>query len=119
MLVYRVTLKRRYQIFVNLKVLKYLWPSIVMFSIIAPLGPIVAAIYTLLTPYKLAPLAVFHLFYLIAFLAIMSYRLYSERKTAIKTENASSSKLVSPWGKSMPANVSVDKYFDGLNEQWN
>uniref|UniRef100_A0AC34EZZ7 Uncharacterized protein n=1 Tax=Panagrolaimus sp. ES5 TaxID=591445 RepID=A0AC34EZZ7_9BILA len=60
LLAYQVTLQQRHQIVENIKVLKILWPTILVFSIISPIGPAATVIFTLVTNGGVGPIGLFH-----------------------------------------------------------
>uniref|UniRef100_A0AC35G0Q6 Uncharacterized protein n=1 Tax=Panagrolaimus sp. PS1159 TaxID=55785 RepID=A0AC35G0Q6_9BILA len=121
LLAYRVTLKRRYQILENIKVLSFLWPTILLFSTVAPIGIILTIIYTAIFK-TAAPTSLFLIMYNVAFTLAIAVRIREnlKRQSAFATtENRNEKKIVkSPFGRILPTSVSPENYFNGLRQQW-
>uniref|UniRef100_A0AC35GRC2 Uncharacterized protein n=1 Tax=Panagrolaimus sp. PS1159 TaxID=55785 RepID=A0AC35GRC2_9BILA len=119
LLAYRITLKKRQQIVENVKVIKFLWPTIFIFALFAPIGPLVSMIYKIITD-KNAPIVFSQLSYNFSFLLMMGFRVYKSFKKQRSTESPEKFMVVvkNPFGKEIPTNVETEIYFKQLNEQW-
>uniref|UniRef100_A0AC35EWY4 Uncharacterized protein n=1 Tax=Panagrolaimus sp. PS1159 TaxID=55785 RepID=A0AC35EWY4_9BILA len=121
LLAYRVSLKGRHQIFENLKVLKILWPTIVFFTIVAPIGVMLAVSYNI-TFEQQSPGGLFFLTYNPAFIMIFLYLLKNRlkpRKVIPYSIHTDHLPVISAMGQRLPTSCSTDAYFKDLQKQWN
>uniref|UniRef100_A0AC35F2T9 Uncharacterized protein n=1 Tax=Panagrolaimus sp. PS1159 TaxID=55785 RepID=A0AC35F2T9_9BILA len=114
---YRVSLEGRHQMVENVKVLKFMFPFILIYAIIAPFGALTTIIgftYNLNIPYCFFHIFnnLPHLIICIRFSFVNSRKLNTSKIMAISVvENA--------MGKHLPVTQDSDKYFLSLQKQWN
>uniref|UniRef100_A0AC35GW32 G protein-coupled receptor n=1 Tax=Panagrolaimus sp. PS1159 TaxID=55785 RepID=A0AC35GW32_9BILA len=120
LLAYRVSLRQRYQIVENIKILVILWPKIVIFTVVGPLGVIAAATYNFSTG-GVAPTCLFLITYNLAFILILMYKMKNivKIKSRIVSIGEKKSQVISPLGQKLPIYVTTDTYFVSLQQQWN
>uniref|UniRef100_A0AC35FMC8 Uncharacterized protein n=1 Tax=Panagrolaimus sp. PS1159 TaxID=55785 RepID=A0AC35FMC8_9BILA len=97
-----------------------IWIDLLIFTCIAPLGPIIYTFHPLITG-KFLPFCIMHLSYNVSFIIILSRKIYlhySIKSNVLPTTN-NKEYVVSPLGKNLPANVTFDSYFNELKKQWN
>uniref|UniRef100_A0AC35GRK5 Gustatory receptor n=1 Tax=Panagrolaimus sp. PS1159 TaxID=55785 RepID=A0AC35GRK5_9BILA len=119
LLAYRVTLKTRYQVVENVKVLRYFAPTIVLFTVIPPIGVFSTLMYTFITN-GVAPSSLFLLTYNPAYALILLYHIMIILKSkriqpfSMQTNIA----VISSLGKSLPTIQTTEGYFKDLRQQW-
>uniref|UniRef100_A0AC34F0L2 Uncharacterized protein n=1 Tax=Panagrolaimus sp. ES5 TaxID=591445 RepID=A0AC34F0L2_9BILA len=121
LLAYQVTLQQRHQIVENIKVLKILWPSILVFSIISPIGPAETLIQYVFTK-TTGPIGMFFTTYNLTAIIMTGLIVYGNYKRTRIFPFAKTPKqeqlVVSPLGAGLPTHMSQDKYFKDLRNQW-
>uniref|UniRef100_A0A914P8J7 Uncharacterized protein n=1 Tax=Panagrolaimus davidi TaxID=227884 RepID=A0A914P8J7_9BILA len=123
LLAYQITLQQRHQIVENIKVLSTLWPTILVYSVIAPIGPAATWINTQTTN-NLGSIGLFHITYnLTPIIMAFYFKYFNEKKRTEVFPSDSVAKerqlVKSPFGASLPTHVSQEIYFNDLKNQWN
>uniref|UniRef100_A0AC35FX87 Uncharacterized protein n=1 Tax=Panagrolaimus sp. PS1159 TaxID=55785 RepID=A0AC35FX87_9BILA len=121
-LAYQCSLQQRHQIVENIKILSVLWPTILVFSVISPIGPAATLIFTLITN-NVGSIGLFHITYNIAPIIMAFYCKFSSvRKNEIFPSESvikENHLVISPLGTALPTHVSQENYFKDLRNQWN
>uniref|UniRef100_A0AC34F043 G protein-coupled receptor n=1 Tax=Panagrolaimus sp. ES5 TaxID=591445 RepID=A0AC34F043_9BILA len=122
LLAYQITLQQRHQIVENIKVLSTLWPTILVFSVIAPIGP--AATWLIaFTTNTVGSVGMFHITYNVTPIIMAFFCKYHKQKSSEVFPTDSVAKemhlVKSPFGASLPTHVSQEIYFNDLRNQWN
>uniref|UniRef100_A0A914QNN6 Uncharacterized protein n=1 Tax=Panagrolaimus davidi TaxID=227884 RepID=A0A914QNN6_9BILA len=111
---YRASLKHRHQILENVKVLKYLFPTIFIHTLVSPLGSIIAIVDSIVDFMDFTPATMF-IFYNLAILLICIRHIFVQQSNS-KTTNVTVVK--NALGKSLPKMFTTDNYFQDLQHQW-
>uniref|UniRef100_A0A914QGM0 Uncharacterized protein n=1 Tax=Panagrolaimus davidi TaxID=227884 RepID=A0A914QGM0_9BILA len=111
---YKVTLKKRHQIVENVKVLAFAFPSILIYTLLAPMGAIITIIAMSLKFSSLPP-SIGHIFsnlpHIIICIRLILINRKSEKHGPVKV-------VKNALGKSLPVVLTNDKYFKDLKQQW-
>uniref|UniRef100_A0AC35F8N1 Uncharacterized protein n=1 Tax=Panagrolaimus sp. PS1159 TaxID=55785 RepID=A0AC35F8N1_9BILA len=114
---YQINLQSRHQIFENIKVLKFIFPPILIYTILAPSG----SALRLTTPqefYNNVPYCSYLIFYNLGFLLIMIQQIFENRENTVFAKSATVATVTNAFGKQLPAVLTNDRYFQDLKQQW-
>uniref|UniRef100_A0A914QUG2 Uncharacterized protein n=1 Tax=Panagrolaimus davidi TaxID=227884 RepID=A0A914QUG2_9BILA len=102
----------------NVKSLRYLFPSTLIYSCCAQFGSMITIAFQAFN-LPTAPLCIFHIFFNLSFLLIY-FRHYCINPDRISTTTIKNERTVkNPLGKFIPTNVTSEQYFQALQHQWN
>lgn len=129
-----------FQILENIKVLKFLWPILLIFATISPIGFILTLLHNFIQQ-SVAPICFYLIVsikftvcyianvsfcfksYHISFILILLYRIRSNSKNSTSQCIFQSQKrimpIISPLGQSLPIYTTSESYFENLHKQWN
>uniref|UniRef100_A0AC35F7Z3 Uncharacterized protein n=1 Tax=Panagrolaimus sp. PS1159 TaxID=55785 RepID=A0AC35F7Z3_9BILA len=113
---YRITLRQRYQILENIKVLRCLFPAILLHTLISPLGSIILIINSFYPFIKISA-ATMYIFYNLALLLICLRHFYIFYKNDENQEDETST-VENALGKRIPTSFSSEHYFKNLQQHW-
>uniref|UniRef100_A0A914QHK4 Uncharacterized protein n=1 Tax=Panagrolaimus davidi TaxID=227884 RepID=A0A914QHK4_9BILA len=113
---YRISLRKRHQIFENVKVLSFLFPSILIHTILSPLGSIIIMIGGINLQKEL-PISFFHVFYNLPLLLICIWHIRLTKRLSSNVGAVTSVK--DAMGQALPTAQTTEQYFKDLQQQWN
>uniref|UniRef100_A0AC35FGZ3 Uncharacterized protein n=1 Tax=Panagrolaimus sp. PS1159 TaxID=55785 RepID=A0AC35FGZ3_9BILA len=114
---YRVTLKKRHQIMENVKVLSFLFTPILIFTFLAPIGPLITIIGV---TYKLPamPYCILHIFYNLPVGIIFLRQILTKKCKYVNSMIKNEVTVKNAMEKNITVKSETETYFQKLNLQW-